>query len=500
MTSKLRLAQAVCLGLTLTFVPAILCVVTVAGGYGVYLEFKDWQRRKRGESIDRSTSETLDVDNEGRTAVAVRDAHSKPVRYLDAERVPITGAENAHWLVGKWSFRSPPPLHPLQRHRDYPIEPLGQPQKDEDWFLVRDNRPAGRAVFEGYDAVTHLPIGFIGVNGFEEGPRDESKGFPVNGPLLWGANPGLFSKSYFDYPYQEYDRAGVRFDKRDLLRVGQWVLQSGKRLLVVDLVARSVTELLPGMPVRSMAPAARIVPAPTDPALPAAAGGERQYEYQKWLAVHTADKVVLMNPNAGRREEYVLPPDWNGRDFMLYLPADGTAVFTFYDIVGSYRDIRPGIPEYEQEVVTISPAGEIVQQTRFTLQVSFNPTAQPSERSVYWLMTLAVPGPLPSALIAGGALPWLDDAYVNQTRFSDRAVVSLGQTWPVLAFVTLMATGLTWLTDRHFRAVREPRSLIWLAFVFLLGLPGYVAWHCHRRWPVRHPVLRPEKTGTEIFA
>ena len=223
-------------------------------------------------------------------------------------------------------------------------------------------------------------------------------------------------------------------------------------------------------------------------------------EYKDWVAACTADRVVLINPNARRREEYVLPADWNGRDFMLYLPSDGTAVLTSNGTGGGYRDIRPGIREYEQEVVTITPAGEIARQARFTLQVSFNPTAQPSERSVYWLSTLAVPGPLPSALIAGGAIPWLDDAYVNQTRFSDRAVVSLGQTWPVLAFVTLMATGLTWRVDRQLRAVREPRSYVWLAFVFLLGLPGYVAWLCHRRWPVRHPVPPPEKTGTEIFA
>jgi hypothetical protein len=118
---------------------------------------------------------------------------------------------------------------------------------------------------------------------------------------------------------------------------------------------------------------------------------------------------------------------------------------------------------------------------------------------MYWLPTLAIPGPLPSALIAGGAIPGLD-SYVNQTRYSDRAAVSLRQTWPVLAFVTLLAAGLTWRADRYLRACREPRSYVWLTFVFLLGLPGYVAWYCHRRWPVRNPVAPPEKTGTEIFA
>jgi hypothetical protein len=66
--------------------------------------------------------------------------------------------------------------------------------------------------------------------------------------------------------------------------------------------------------------------------------------------------------------------------------------------------------------------------------------------------------------------------------------------------VTLLAIGLAWLSDRHLRAFREPRSYVWLTFVFLMGLPGYVAWYCHRRWPVRRPAPPPEKTGAEIIA
>jgi hypothetical protein len=233
--------------------------------------------------------------------------------------------------------------------------------------------------------------------------------------------------------------------------------------------------------------------------VPAAEGAERHCEYQKGLAIRAADRIVLINPDAGRREEYLLPPEWNERDFMLYLPSDGTAVLSFHHYPDTHRDIRSGIYEQEVEVAAISPAGEIVRQTRFKTQLTFNPAALPSAWTTYWLPTLAIPGPLPSALIAGGALPWLH-GYINQSPFADRRNESLGLTWPVLVFVTLLAAGLTWLADRHMRAVREPRSFVWLAFVFLLGLPGYVAWYCHRRWPVRDPVPLPEPTGTEIFA
>lgn len=497
MNSKLRMVQALCLASMLTFVPAILCAVTVASGYAAYLEFKDWQWR-RANATGNSTYETLVVDSQGRVAVAVHESRSKSVRYLDERRRPLAVDEIETWLEGRWLFREPQPVHPLQRPQDFPAVSLGSPVKDEDWYFVRDGGPDRRAVFEAYDTVTHKRIGFIGVDGFKAGPRDESMAFPIKSPMRWGVEQILFSRSDFESHMRS---RGVRGDSGDVLRVGQSVLLSDERLFVVDLVARSATDLMPGIPVRSMAAAVRIVPVSPARALPAQAGGAQQGEYQNWLAVRTDDNVILINPSAEKREEYLLPPEWRERQFQLYLPADGSAVLTYHAAADQVRDIQPGIREYDVDLVTITPVGEVARKMHLTLQMSYSGATppKPGELAMHWLPTIAIPGPLPSALIAGGALPWLD-AYVNQTRFTDRVAVSLGQTWPLLALVSLLAAGLAWRVDRHLRACREPRSFLWLSFVFLLGLPGYVAWYCHRRWPVRHPVAPPEKTGTEIFA
>lgn len=500
MAPQLRSAQAVCLALMLTIVPAILCAVTVASGYGAYIEFKDWQRRKT-EAVVSSRYEDLVVDRDGRVAVAVRDSRGKATHYLDAKRSPIDAdSESVPWLIGCSLLRSPQNPLPLWRIREYPAESLGNVVKGENWFFVCD-RQTGRLVFEGYDAGTQQRIGFIGPDGFDDGPRDDSKGFPVNGTLLWGPYQLLWTRddSESNWRYQEYDRARIRFDNHVPLRAGQWVLQSGERLFLVDAVARSTSELLPGMPVRGIGSASRIVPAAADPALPGAAGGERHFEFQKWLTVRTAGRVILLNPAAGQREEYFLPAEWNDREFAIYFPSDGTAVLTSYDSNSGYRDIRPDLREFERDVVTINPAGEITRQARMTMQTWFNPARQPSERTVHWLPSLAIPGPLPSAMVAGVIIPWVESLALRK-QFPDCAADSLGQSWPVLAIVTLMAGGLTWRVDRHWLAYREPRSFLWLAFVFLLGVPGYVAWYCHRRWPVRNPVPCPEKTGTEILA
>jgi hypothetical protein len=366
--------------LTLTFVPAILCVVTVASGYGAYVEYQEW-RRKRDEEIRNSKYETLAVDREGRGAVAVHDSGGKTIQYLDARRLPIAVDENPDWLVGNWLFHQSPasyPFNPLQQRRDFPITSLGRFRDVEDWFYVCNKVAESRAVFEAYDSVARKPIGFIGIDGFQEGPRDESKGFPVYGMRHWGAQQFLFSRTDFD---PRIRTRGVRLDNSEILRVGQWALRSGERLFVIDVVVRSVTELLPGLPVHGVAVAARIVaPSPPDFGLPAAAGGERHFEYQKWLAVLTDDKVILLNPDAGRREEYILPTEWKERDFEFYLPSDGTAVLTAASIADKGRDVQPGIREYARDLVSSLPRARLSGKTALPCRrrtVAPSPASEP---------------------------------------------------------------------------------------------------------------------------
>jgi hypothetical protein len=288
----------------------------------------------------------------------------------------------------------------------------------------------------------------------------------------------------------------VTFDQRSPVRGEQWVLHSGESVFLIDVIARSTHDLLPGHRVRSMAPVNRIVPIDANPDQPARDGAKPRWEYQIWLAVRTDDRIVLLNPEAGLREEYALPPIWGNREISLYLSSDGLALLISY-VENSIRDVRPGFRQYENDVAWISSTGELRRQTRVAIEHRVN-AGQVEEQSSLLLATLSVAGPLQSALVAGGIIPWFDST-AHGTRFADRAAVSLEGTWIGLLFVTIAAAGLAWLTDRRQRKFREPRSYMWMAFVFFLGIPGYVAYFCHRRWPVLHPAPPPSKTGTEIM-
>src|SRR4029077_8773863 len=181
---------------------------------------------------------------------------------------------------------------------------------------VFDNKK-GRVYFEAFDAATRHRIGVMDLNGFEQNARDEGARFHINSSAspIW--NQGLLNRESFEYPFRNPGPPDVTFDGRSPVRGEQWVLHSGESVFLIDTIARSTRDLLPGHRVRSMAPVNRIVPIDRTPAQPAKGGAKPRWEYQIWLAVRTDDRIVLLNPEAGLREEYVFPPVWRNREISL---------------------------------------------------------------------------------------------------------------------------------------------------------------------------------------
>jgi hypothetical protein len=108
-------------------------------------------------------------------------------------------------------------------------------------------------------------------------------------------------------------------------------------------------------------------------------------------------------------------------------------------------------------------------------------------------------------------------------RASTTAAVSfmLAENWASLLFVCAVSAALSWLAYRRQARFALPGAGVWAAFVFLFGLPGWLAYRWHRRWPVleacgecRRPAPRdrescascgevfapPPLVGTEVFA
>jgi hypothetical protein len=112
---------------------------------------------------------------------------------------------------------------------------------------------------------------------------------------------------------------------------------------------------------------------------------------------------------------------------------------------------------------------------------------------------MAVPAPLAGGTVTLAFIPWIKSLEYEKP-YAETVTKSFQDAWPALLGLLILASGLTYLTDRRQCKYGLPRSYAWLVFVFLLGLPGYIAYLAHRPWPIRDPLPPPEPTGLEVFA
>ena len=85
-------------------------------------------------------------------------------------------------------------------------------------------------------------------------------------------------------------------------------------------------------------------------------------------------------------------------------------------------------------------------------------------------------------------------------RNNGSVTAAMADVWPALVFVCVVGAVVALLAHRHLRRNDVSHRAAWLVFVFLFGLPGYVGYRLHRRFPRRDPIPPPERLGYEIFA
>jgi hypothetical protein len=97
---------------------------------------------------------------------------------------------------------------------------------------------------------------------------------------------------------------------------------------------------------------------------------------------------------------------------------------------------------------------------------------------------LAIALPAPAALLVSEALM----AMANPFQDYAKALGTLMRlSWPGLAVVlvfSIILAAFTWRRCRAFGFAQRERAA-WAIFVLLLGLPAYVGFLFHRRWPAR---------------
>lgn len=465
------------------------------------------------DAVSKSSWENIQVTRDG-TPVILRSYFSRrrpddvTSEFFDLQRNPIEET-----LAGELKERLLPHVYVsstriLEIVLDEPIPlasrltQLGWDREGtEAWYFVYGGPACGQGPgwFEGYDRRTRKSLGCLGTNGLtDDRPRKAECFQVVAGAMTYGLSRSLQSITFARYT-QGRDalhktRSDVALDDKTPTEESQVLILSEGQVWSVDLQERAVRPFSDDASVQTISVALRYDPLPDDhPSRKL----EETVVLREFVALRLDDRVKFTNPKLGEPFELPIPKEIRDSQFSLCLLPDRSGIAISYPPVDT--DAAEGeITVQNHRIVRVNPDGAQESWTAKT-ERSPRPPSLISKKAQWWLGVWQTPAPLPSLAsmtLAYAALKWPDP----QLSYCGLMLDGFENAWPGLAALSLFSGVLVWLADRRLANHRLPRSYVWLTFVLLFGLPGYIGFLLHRKWPVKEPVPAPQKTGIEVFA
>lgn len=417
------------------------------------------------------------------------------------------------------------------------------------WYLVRSVDPPGTVHWMGYDVMSKLPIGSIGTQGFRVTPPPAKERFELPQGNLGRLGQFAASSQYVDFnglvhyhslPSEERPAPWLAFliDGEHLWQVD---LRERSARVVLDVptaqsigILRTREELLKDQPEPEEQPEEgsasrgketkfRLTSAAAQDTIEVQGtfGGDgftvtlappatdEPPRMARVVAVRTDDRVIFYDAATDSQREFKLPEELPNTRIIAYWYAPDE-LFLYY--MAGYWSGGPNC-----ELLWIRPDGTTIRQQHLELQ-GYVP---PPERRKYWSLCTMMPEPL----VWLGVLFGADPLSRLQHYQADTYAAALGQTfaicWPMALIVLGVSLATTWYARQlHHRCFR-PQPGPWVAFVFLFGLPGLIAyWLEYRRAKLEVcdecgvtvprdreacascnvPFPAPAAVGTEIFA
>ena len=133
-------------------------------------------------------------------------------------------------------------------------------------------------------------------------------------------------------------------------------------------------------------------------------------------------------------------------------------------------------------LIWLDSKGKVVRQREHSLKESYFDW---DPKFIPWRAALSLPAPLAMAAEATLLEPWIALWSGKETTWPSTMAHAWSQYWPAVVVTSVLGGLLAWLYCRRQRKYGLPCSRAWLACVLLFGLPAYVGYLTHRRWPAR---------------
>jgi len=329
--------------------------------------------------------------------------------------------------------------------------------KATQWFFVHDGRENGSGYFVGYNWANHERLGFIGESGFSTRPLTPEQGFRVKREsMIWSQ----WSSVLMTKGPEQLDRAAYQIKSRVPSHCVYVPSDNGVRL--VDLAQRTVqTVFETRAPIESIQ-LANELPNATDPTAQRPA-----------IFVRTAQAIYALNNRHRVVREFAVS-DESEREHvaMWYQMPDGRAVVS----------IRRGWTQSSVRDAVYRLAADGTVDDRHEVELPLGDLAwNQTTDGLLFAWALPIPAVLPLAQPLFMVRRDMADGYFDawQLMLRDSWVALVG-----VAAISLAFAVAAWRHSGHF-ALPFPERVAWTAFVASCGLPGFVGYRLHRRWPIQ---------------
>jgi hypothetical protein len=331
------------------------------------------------------------------------------------------------------------------------------------WFFVHDGKPEGAGYFVGFERTSNRRVGFIGLSGFRSTPIPADQRIPVRGALMmdyaqWSSAPSWFYRGRVQVP-----QVGPTDLPPRLVYV-----PSGNLLRQVDLAGRTVTTAFE-TPEPIESPGIATLPSVLN---------EHPMKEQRIL-VRTTQRIYALDHTHRVVRVFTIPTEVDPQSAVnWYEVGNGQAIAAF----DRPRSATNADNVTNLIVYRILADGAI--QDRFDLALQTGSRA--TNPAVVQMQAFLG---LPSTLFLFVAEPLFMSTRDRTSSYPAAVVAVFKALWPSLVAASVLASILAIVTWRRTRSFGVPKreQLAWVVFMLLCGLPAFVGFLLHRRWPTRQP-------------
>ena len=441
------------------------------------------------------TYEDLQVDAKGDAWIQTHQYYSNMGFETPQEKLPYRTLEGEPTRAHKHGFwlSSCTMTHPassiwrnneLQKNWRRRVSQIADTWR-EHWYLVHNgaDAEAGRAYLVGYDLRTKMPVGYCSRQGFRAELPAEYQWFRLDGRAVgWGqGNSAVISRQ--------------KDPKISLATLDGWF-----EFTVKQRQFRTLDDTQPYISVGTCHV--------TETILTEKSG--KLSDMKQVFAARRQESIVVQHPKQEQPYEFVIPEDFRERRIDFYFVAEDHAVLNTSKGIGIHR---------ESVLLTTNAAGEIQKSQ----PIAWARRPQTSNSVEACFVSLAIPSPVAMGVMFLGFAPSQPDIQRvgwGDADYFERIGILLAEGWPAMLVLLIVSAALTWLALRWHCQYARPHTGAWAALVFLLGVPGFIAYWAYHRRPAleacpecnqkvprnrdacaecQQPFAEPKLLGTEVF-